>query len=468
MVRSDIYRMLISMLLTVVVTLSILLIPAVGAAARISVLPGESISSAIQSAAPGDTVWLASVEYQEQVIVDVPVVLTGDNLPRIRGGYIGHVVHVSAPGVVLDGLDISEAGERLTKDFAAILVEADSVTVRNCQISRPLHGIYVKNGNHTIIENNRIEGRLDLIESDRGNGIHLWYSKKNLVRNNEIFNVRDGIYFSFADSTNIENNTIHHARYGLHYMYSNHNRFEDNVFVQNVAGAALMYSSDIVFQRNIFAHCRGFRAYGILYQSMDSTFAYDNLIYDNSRGIFVNNSSDNHIMNNDVFDNDLAIQMNGGSEGNIFEANNFVNNLSELLLDVTDRETMWSGADGGNHWSSYRGYDLDGDGIGDVPFDIQNVFQVMEGSVPEVRYYLLSPAAAILEVAERTLPILKFGEAVDEQPIIRPIENSEVPWDSLDDLGEENRTAAMLYVVVAAGLFGGLLRMGRLKGSRKW
>ncbi|GBE30575.1 MAG TPA: nitrous oxide reductase family maturation protein NosD [Bacteroidetes bacterium] len=464
----DTYRKLYPMLLVVIITIAIVLIPATGVAAKISVIPGQNISSIIHSAAAGDTVWLAEGEYLQQIIVDVPVVLTGENLPYIRGGYEGHVVQVSAPGAIVDGLHISEAGERLTKDFAAVLVEADSVTIRNCLITRPLHGIYVKGGSYTVIENNRIEGRLDLIEADRGNGIHLWYSKRNEVNHNEILNVRDGIYFSFTDSTNIRFNSIHHVRYGLHYMYSDYNLFEDNTFILNVAGAALMYSSNIMFRRNIFAHCRGFRAYGILYQSMDSTFAYDNLIYDNSRGIFINNSSSNHIANNDVFDNDLAIQMNGGSERNVFEENNFVNNLSELLLDVTDRETAWSGQERGNHWSSYTGYDLDGDGIGDVPFDIQNVFQVMEGSVPEVRFYLLSPAAAILEIAERTMPILKFGGAVDDKPIIRPVENSDVPWDSLDELGEGDRSAAILYTVITIGLFGALLRMGRLKGKRKW
>ncbi len=455
------------MQLAVAITLSVLMVPTYGTAARISVQSGESISSAIRTAASGDTVWLAPGEYLEQIVVDVPVVITGFDLPHIRGGYVGHVVHLTAPGAVLDGLHISEAGERLTKDHAAILVEADSVVIRNCQVTRPLHGIYVKQGNSTIIENNRIEGRLDLIESDRGNGIHLWYSKNNLVRNNEILNVRDGIYFSFADSTDIQHNKIHHVRYGLHYMYSNYNTFEDNTFILNVAGAALMYSHNILFERNIFAHCRGFRAYGILYQSMDKTYAYDNLIYDNSRGIFVNNSSQNMIVGNDVVDNDLAIQMNGGSDGNVFASNNFINNLSELLVDVTDRETNWSDSDGGNHWSSYDGYDLDSDGIGEIPFDIQNVFQVMEGSVPEVRYYLLSPAAAILEIAERTLPILKFGEAVDEQPVIRPIENSAVPWEELDELGDQNHSAAVLYVVVSFGLFGGLMSVGRLGRRRK-
>jgi nitrous oxidase accessory protein len=153
---------------------------------------------------------------------------------------------------VLEGLHIAEASPRLTKDMSCILIEADDVTIHGCTVTESLHGIYVKAGNRVEILGNTIEGRLDLIEADRGNGIHLWNSSGNRIIENEIFNVRDGIYFSFANSTTIERNHIHHVRYGLHYMYSNDNSFYDNLFENNVAGAALMYSEDIVFARNTF------------------------------------------------------------------------------------------------------------------------------------------------------------------------------------------------------------------------
>jgi nitrous oxidase accessory protein len=193
-----------------------------------------------------------------------------------------------------------------------------------------------------------------------------------------------------------------------------------------------------------------------------------NLVLDNSRGIFLNNSDDNLIANNDVVDNDLAIQLNGGCDGNRFVRNNFLDNLSELLLDVSDRETQWADADAGNHWSRYRGYDLDRDGIGDVPFGIQNVFQIMEGKVPEVRFYLLSPAADLLEVAERALPILNLGEAEDPRPLMAPIENREVPWA---EAGTADRRPSPLwagmYLAVALAVPGFLLYLSGDGGPRR-
>jgi nitrous oxidase accessory protein len=435
----------------------------VASAATVHEVPsGGSIAAVLKQAEPGDTVYLAGGIYHENIVVNVPVVLTGAPGAVIRGGYEGNVVHITAPGTVLEELHVAEAGPRLTKDMACVLVEAEDVTIRNCAITESLHGIYVKAGNGTKIIGNRIEGRLDLIEADRGNGIHLWNSSRNHIIGNEIINARDGIYFSFANSTEVERNHIHHVRYGLHYMYSNDNSFYENLFENNVAGAALMYSEDIVFARNTFARCRGFRAYGILLQSMSRVTATSNLIIDNSRGIFMNNADTNVIEHNDVINNDLAVQLNGGCDGNLIVRNNFINNLSELLLDVSDAETRWADSAGGNHWSGYRGYDLDGNGAGDLPFPIQNVFQVLETKVPEVRFYLLSPAAEVLKAAERALPILRLGDAEDPLPSLLPVSNNKVPWDAVSSGGSGgSAVAASLFLAGSAFPVACLWLLGR-------
>jgi len=130
--------------------------------------------------------------------------------------------------------------------------------------------------------------------------------------------------------------------------------------------------------------------------------------------------------------------------------NNFVNNLSDLLLDVSDRETRWSDESGGNHWSGYQGYDLDRDGIGDVAFDIQNVFQVMEGEIPEIRFYLFSPAAEVLRAAERALPILRSSDAEDPRPLIRAAENEEVPWREAGAANMDSSFASAFFFLLLA------------------
>lgn len=123
-------------------------------------------------------------------------------------------------------------------------------------------------------------------------------------------------------------------------------------------------------------------------------------------------------------------------------ANNFINNLSDLILDVSDEDTQWDDGQRGNYWTGYHGYDLTGDQIGDVPYAIQRVFQIMETRIPEVRFYLFSPAAKILEIAERSLPILDLGKAEDSFPVMHPIQHDQVAWSLAEDRKNASSPAA--------------------------
>ncbi len=137
-------------------------------------------------------------------------------------------------------------------------------------------------------------------------------------------------------------------------------------------------------------------------------------------------------------------------------------------MDVSDRKTDWADAEGGNYWSRYRGYDLDHDGLGDVPFSIQNVFQVLESKVPEVRFYLLSPAAEVLKAAEQALPILRLGDSEDPLPKILPLDNHEVPWDVVSGRSEGGSlVAAGAFVVGSTVPMAGLWFFGRPRRRRR-
>jgi nitrous oxidase accessory protein len=417
----------------------------------------------MEIASPGDTIIIESGEYLENLVINKSLTLKGINYPIIRGGFTTDVVLIKSKNTTIEGLIISESGTRLLEDYACIKVEADSITLHNNLITKPLHGIYIKGGSFITITNNRIKGRLDLIPEDRGNGIHLWNSSHNLVKSNEVSYARDGIYFSFAYHTDVVENHIHNLRYGLHYMYSDDNIFTKNIFENNVAGAALMHSKKIEFYKNIFARCRGFRAYGILYQSMDESIAYDNLIIDNSRGLFFDNCNSNQFKNNDVVDNDLALQIMGNGENNSIIQNNFINNLGTLVMDVKKTSTAWVDESGGNFWTSYRGYDLDGDGWGDLPHTIQNVFQVLESEIPEIRFYLHSPSAEVLEMAEQALPILELGLEKDNAPLMKAAQNSEVPWDKTQLLvAGSNPLLAIIFIVFVSFVLVFLYRFNKI------
>ena len=188
---------------------------------------------------------------------------------------------------------------------------------------------------------------------------------------------------------------------------------------------------------------------------MDQSVAEGNLVIDNSRGLFFFNSDRNVFFANDIVDNDLAVQINGSCEENEIYGNNFMGNLNNVLVDNDRSKTQWTHDGRGNYWSDYDGYDLDGDGVGDVPHKVQNVFQVIETEIPEIRLFLLSPAAKILKTAERALPILGLGSEKDPQPLFRTIPNVKAPWNLIETI--QFKSSLISTLLYAFGSFTPLL-----------
>jgi nitrous oxidase accessory protein len=72
----------------------------------------------------------------------------------------------------------------------------------------------------------------------------------------------------------------------------------------------------------------------------------------------------------------------------------------------------------GNWWDRYRGYDLDRDGRGDVPFRPVRLFSlIMEQYEPSV-ILLRSAFVDMLDAAERLLPVLTPQGLVDSRPLM--------------------------------------------------
>jgi nitrous oxidase accessory protein len=89
------------------------------------------------------------------------------------------------------------------------------------------------------------------------------------------------------------------------------------------------------------------------------------------------------------------------------------------VLSGRDSGTHWSADGRGNYWSRYRGFDFDGDGIGEAPHPLVGAFERLEGANPAARIFLQSPAAAGLELAAR-LGGLAATDAIDDRPVTQP------------------------------------------------
>ena len=398
-------------LLTVVLVAALLEAPA----------QSQEIQSWIDAAGPGDTVVVPPGTWTGNIALRVRTTLIGLPGATVRGDGTGSCIVVLADSCVIEGLVIEHSGSALAQEHSGILLRSDGNRVRNNRLRDILFGVYLYQSDDNVISNNEIAGRAQLSEGERGSGVHIWDSYRNRLTDNTIHHMRDGFYFQNASHSWIEGNEVFALRYGLHYMYADSNTFVGNRFHDNVAGAAVMYSHGIVMRRNTFLRNRGFSSYGILFQDCHGMKADSNLIVDNVVGMFFEASSHNDFRYNIIAQNDIALKMFQNSDENLFAENAFIDNLIPLSVVGKRTTTRWSLHGRGNYWSDYDGYDLDSDGVGDVPQTIQNAFDYLEGRQPAFRLYLYSTASKALAAATKAFPILQLSSERDPAPLMRPI-----------------------------------------------
>ena len=386
-----------------------------------SLIAQQTIQSLIERAEIGDTIIIDGGKYYEDIVITKSIHLIGKNFPIIYGTGKGSIVTILAPWCTFSGFAVEHSGKMLVNEDAGILIKSNHNTIQNNTLNDILFGIYLLKSDSNLIAQNRVTGRKSLTQGERGSGIHVWNSHYNILEKNTVSEMRDGFYIQNANHTLIQDNEVHHLRYGLHYMYADSNTFLRNIFRDNVAGAAIMFTRGIVMKHNIFLRNRGFASYGMLLQDCHYSLADSNIFSDNVTGIFFESSTNNLFRNNIIARNDLALNMFQNSIHNTFTENNFIDNLNPLTIVGRRTESKWSLNGKGNYWSSYNGYDIDNNGIGDIPMKIENVFSYLEGRNANVRLYLYSPASQALAVSAKAFPILDISSEIDEYPLINSV-----------------------------------------------
>lgn len=422
---------------------------------------GNLLQEALQKAHPGDVIEVFPGTYYGNIKIETDnLTLKGHGWPVIQGEKTGNAVTIKSRGVTLTGFIIRGGGFELLKDEAGIkLIKAHGARIVNNRLEDNLHGIYLYQSEKCLISGNVIRGRHYQVQEKRGNGIHLWNSPFNRIEKNDLAFTRDGIYVSFSHYCHIDRNYIHQVRYGIHYMYSNHNFFNGNVLLRNVAGVAMMFGRYFSFARNIVAHNRGFRAYGILWQQALHAECKENLVYDNTIGLYFDDAGFSKIHHNWVINNDIAVVILANSEEDAIYENNFLNNLSLVQLrgGVPQRVHFYK-SHRGNYWSNYRGYDLDGDGIGDQSFSLVGIFDDLQADYPEFRFFSFSPLAAALRLAEKALPVLEVPEvAEDLYPLMHPVRISGISPRAITQFEASSAQIRRARLLFLAGCLGGLL-----------
>jgi len=230
--------------------------------------------------------------------------------------------------------------------------------------------------------------------------------------------------------------------------------------------------------------------YGIVLGGSSDNMVSGNTITNNGDGIYLHSSSTNNtISGNNITNNDSGVDLLHSSNNSVYH-NNFVDNTEQV--DSYESTNVWDDGYpyGGNYWRDYAGVDLfsgpaqnetGGDGIGDVPYEIdennqdQYPFMHQNGweypavsdhdlavSGMQAPAYILPEASTIVSAFIRNIGLnnesdievqfLVDGNLVDSMVIPQLTTMSSVPvslmWTAPQTLGTHSLT---IYVVPVAG-----------------
>ena len=377
----------------------------------------KSVKEGIAVAKEYDTVVVKKGTYYEyNIYVDKPLTLKGENYPIIDGQKKGEIIKITSDHVTIDGLFIINVGVSYTTDFAAIRVtKSENFAIQNVVLEKLFFGIYLEKSSHGKVYHNKIIGDAK-DEYNSGNGIQLWYSHYVDVSHNYVQGTRDGIYLEFSDNiTSTKNTSTKNLRYGLHFMFSDNDVYTQNTFEENGAGVAVMFSRNIDMFNNIFRKNWGTSAYGVLLKEINDAKIRNNTFEENTVAISIEGSNRITYLDNDFVKNGWAIRVIGACYTNSFIGNNFMHNS----FDVSYNSKLNDNEFKSNYWSNYTGYDLDGDGIGDVPYRPVKLFSYIANKTPETIILLRSLFMDIIDFSEKVSPVFTPDNLKDAQPLMK-------------------------------------------------
>ena len=373
----------------------------------VDVATGAALQPLLQNAVPGTAFCLASGVYAAPILIPSGVTVWGTRDAVLHSSGTGTTVRLSGDHAALLGLTVDGSGTRYDLEEGAVALEGRDLRVEGVRIHSALFGIAVAKSERVVLRGNVVEGTDQIQLGMRGDAIRLWETRFSRVEDNLVIHSRDLVVWYSSDNV-LTGNEVRDSRYGTHLMYSHRNRLERNRYLGNVVGVFLMYSRDVRLLHNLLAGSAGAAGMGLGVKESSTVVAEGNAFVKDAVGVYLDNSpfepgTTNEFSGNALRLCDVGVLLQSGVHGNRFLGNSLRGNGTQVRVEGAGNAL--ANLFQGNDWDDYQGYDVDGDGRGDVPYELRNLSDHLASRRPEIDLLHGSPALFLVNAASRLMPL---------------------------------------------------------------
>lgn len=364
----------------------------------------QPLQALIDATPVGGLLRLAPGSYDGPAVIDKPMTLDGQGKAVVAGGGRGTVLTLRSNGAVVRGLVVRDSGGTHDGVDSGIQIEGDDNLVEDNRVEDVLFGIHLRQGNRNRVLKNHVLGK-DLPLGLRGDGLRLWNSRHNRVEGNAFRRVRD-LTLANSPDNRIAANRLDDARYGMHIVFSPRTVAEGNRIANTGTGIVVMYSPEVTVRGNSIAHALEGGGGGVAFKDSGEGLVEDNHIIHCAVGLQANTPLNADrvltIRKNRFAHNIVGISFYGEKGGHKILDNRFENNLSQVVASApgVGEANVWHG----NRWSDYEGFDRNGDGIGDTPYELYAYADRIWMELPKAKFFANSPVLELLDFLERLAP----------------------------------------------------------------
>ena len=237
----------------------------------VNLMADNILQEAIDNAKPGSKLELPAGVYRGNIVINKPIIIDGVNKKAIIvGNGQGTVITIKCSDVTIKNLTIRHSGKEHERVDAGISIKnahgsndtiIKHINIINNDIKDCLFGIDMQMVSNSKVIGNFITSKKFSLGL-RGDGIRLWYSNDNIIKNNRLFKSRDFVVW-YSHGNLIDHNIGEYGRYSLHFMYAGKNIVTNNVYKHNSVGIYFMYSRDSIATGNLIENSLGTTGLGI-------------------------------------------------------------------------------------------------------------------------------------------------------------------------------------------------------------